>query len=141
MLFRSENGIVCNNAEIFEKVKVYGNGIVYDNIKLYGNQIVTRKPLVGLGFDYPFAITDHHVMLGCTVMAPFYVQKMGRRIISLFKYTQEQADLWLDIAQKLVDLHGCTSREEDISPAIERQMLINLLTERNAVSERDPRTR
>lgn len=136
-----EDGIVCNNAEVFEKVKVYGQGIVYDNIKLYGNQIVTRKPIVGLGFDYPFAITDHHVMLGCTVMAPYYLQKMGRRIINLFKYTQEQSELWLDVADKLVRIHGCTSRDEDISNDIERKMILDLLTERNAVSDRDPRTR
>lgn len=136
-----DNAIVCNNAEIYDNCKVYGNAYIYECIRLYGHTVVTRKPLLGLGFDYPVTITDHHVLLGCTVAPPSILKKLGRRIITLLGYEREQAELWLDIVSKLIDVHGCTDIEEELTPENERNVILNLITERNAGSDRDSRTR
>ena len=136
-----DKAIVCNNAEVYDHGKVFGNGIVYECIKLYGHTQVTKKPLVGLGFDYPVTLTDHHVLLGCTVVPPTILKKLGRRIITLVGYEKEQADLWLDIIDKLIQVHGCTDIESELTPETERNVILNLITERNAGSDRDSRTR
>ena len=136
-----DSAIICNNAEVYDNSKVFGNGIVFECVKLYGHTQVTRKPLVGLGFDYPVTITDHHVLLGCTVVPPTILNKLGRRIITLIGYEKEQADLWLDIIDKLIKVHGCTDIESELTPETERNVILNLITERNAGSDRDSRTR
>lgn len=136
-----ENAIVCNNAEIYDNCKVHGDAYIYESIKLYGHTVVTRKPILGLGFDYPVTITDHHVLLGCTVAPPSILLKLGRRIITLLGYEKEQADLWLEIITKLIQVHGCTDIEEELTHENERNIILNLITERNAGSDRDPRTR
>ena len=136
-----DSAIICNNAEVYDNSKVFGNGIVYECIKLYGHTQVTKKPLVGLGFDYPVTLTDHHVLLGCTVVPPTILKKLGRRIITMVGYEKEQADLWLDIIDKLIKVHGCTDIESELTPETERNVILNLITERNAGSDRDSRTR
>ena len=136
-----DNAIVCNNAEVYDNSKVFGNGIVYECIKLYGHTQVTKKPLFGLGFDYPVTVTDHHVLLGCTVVPPTILKKLGRRIITLVGYEKEQADLWLEIVDRLIQVHGCIDIESELTPETERNVILNLITERNAGSDRDTRTR
>lgn len=136
-----DNAVVCNNAEVYDNSKVCGSGYVYECIRLYGHSIVTRKPILGLGFEYPVTITDHHVLLGCTVIPPTTLKKLGRRIITLVGYDKEQADLWLEIVDRLIQVHGCTDIPEDLTPENERRVILNLITERNAGSERDERTR
>jgi carbonic anhydrase/acetyltransferase-like protein (isoleucine patch superfamily) len=135
------NAIICNNAEVYDNSKVFGNGIVYECIKLYGHTQVTKKPLLGLGFDYPVTVTDHHVLLGCTIVPPTILRKLGRRIITLVGYDKEQADLWLEIVDKLIQVHGCTDIESELTIETERNVILNLITERNAGSDRDARTR
>ena len=122
-----DSAIICNNAEVYDNSKVFGNGIVFECVKLYGHTQVTRKPLVGLGFDYPVTITDHHVLLGCTVVPPTILNKLGRRIITLIGYEKEQADLWLDIIDKLIKVHGCTDIESELTPETERNVILNLI--------------
>lgn len=136
-----DNAILCNNAEIYDNGKAYGNAYIYECIRLYGNATVTRKPLLGLGFDYPVTITDHHVLLGCTVIPPTMLKKIGRRIIMMIGYEKEQAEIWLDIVNNLVKVHGCTDIESELTPENERKVILNLITERNAGSDRDSRTR
>jgi NDP-sugar pyrophosphorylase family protein len=136
-----DRAVVCNNAEIYDNSKVYGDGYVFECIRLYGHCIVTRKPILGLGFEYPVTITDHHVLLGCTVIPPTTLKKLGRRIITLVGYEKEQADLWLEIVDRLIQVHGCTDIPEDLTPENERRVILNLITERNAGSDRDVRTR
>lgn len=135
------NAIITDNAEIYDNAKVFGKGYVYECIRLYGHCQVTRKPLLGLGFEYPVTITDHHVLLGCTVIPPTLLKKIGRRIITLVGYTKEEAELWLEIVDRLITVHKCTDIEEELTPENERNVFLNLITERNAGSDRDSRTR
>lgn len=136
-----ENAIIHNNAEIYDNAKVYGNGIVYECMKLYGHSVVTKKPILGLGLEYPITVTDHHILLGCTVIPPTLMKRLGRRIMTMVGYSKEEAELWLDIVMKISEFHGCTDREEDLTPENSRAIILNLITERNAGSDRDARTR
>ncbi len=135
------NAIITDNAEIFDNSKVFGNGYVYECVRLYGHCQVTRKPILGLGLEYPVTVTDHHVLLGCTVIPPTMLKKLGRRIMTMVGYNKEEAEMWVDVIMKIVEFHKCTDIEEDLTPENERNVILNLITERNAGSDRDTRTR
>lgn len=133
------NAIIRNFGEVLDHAKVYGKGLIYDNIKLYGHTVVTRKPICCLGFDYNAVITDHHVMLGCVVIPPFYMKKLGRRIISMMGYGDEITKKWLLALESVMEIYGCTDRQSDIESTSERKIFEELISGVNERSQIDPK--
>ena len=134
-----ENAIVRNFVEIFDHAIVRGNGDVYDSIKLYRNVVVTKKPIVAIGFESDAVITDHHICLGCVVIPPYYVNRVGKRVITLMGYGDDIAEKWITALNCIIDIYGCTDRQEDIDATSDRQIVFDLITERHARSDIDPK--
>lgn len=105
---------VRNNSEVYDEARVYGNGDLYDCAKIYGNSIVTRRPIIVTGFDYPVAFTDHHICIGCVVFAPRAIERYGVRIMTAKGYSVEDAKKWKEAILTVSKLHGVLDREEDM---------------------------
>lgn len=127
----SGDAIVRNFGEVFGHSKVFGKALVYDSIKLYGRTTVTKKPIGCLGFDYNVLVTDHHIIMGCVVIPPYYMRKLGRRIVSMMGYSEEVTKKWLDALFIIMDIYGCTDRQEDIDATSERQIFEELIAGAN----------
>lgn len=135
------DAIVRDNAQVLDHAKVYGKGDVYNSIKLYGNCVVTRKPICCIGFDYDTVVTDHHVIMGCVVIPPYYMKKLGRRIIEMVGYSSEMSVKWLTAIESIIDVYDCVDREEDLKSTNERKIFEELITGANARSNLEPQYR
>lgn len=124
-----EDAALMNYAQVYESAKVYGSVQLEEYAKCYSRMVVTRVPKVLKGFFSTITVTDHHVSIGCFVLPPNLMLENLTEILKRNDYDDlhEYNDGFIEHAQSviksLIDLHGCTPREEDLKYCEEKNLV------------------